>query len=82
MGAERSTEPFTLPEIKGTVGFRPSEQDRKNLRLLMAERRVTSVSDILRWAVEQQAEPVRRLWQERASRLVQEEDAADALRSA
>jgi hypothetical protein len=66
------TEPFTLPEIKDQVGFRPTERDKQNLRLLMANRRVTSVSDILRWAVEQQAEPVRQAWREAAERRAKE----------
>jgi hypothetical protein len=38
----------------------------------MANRRVTSVSDILRWAVEQQAEPVRQAWREAAERRAKE----------
>jgi hypothetical protein len=55
--------PTPLPEIKDSVGFRPSLKDKQNLRILMAERGVTSVSDILRWCVAQQAEPVRQRWQ-------------------
>lgn len=69
------TELFQLPEIKAQAGFRPSERDKQNLRLLMAERRVTSVSDILRWCVEQQAEPVRQRWQAAADRRAEELDA-------
>lgn len=65
-------EPFELPVIKDSVGFRPTEQDKKNLRILMAERRVNRVSDILRWCVEQQAEPVRQRWQDAAERRAKE----------
>lgn len=58
------TEPFSLPEIKDQASFRPNGQDKKNLRILMADRRVTSVSDILRWCLAEQAEPVRQRWLE------------------
>lgn len=61
------TELFNLPEIKDQASFRVSEQDKKNLRLLMADRRVTSVSDILRWCLAEQAEPVRQRWRRTAA---------------
>lgn len=63
---------FELPEIKNSVGFRPTDEDKRNLRVLMTARRVTSVSDILRWCVEQQAEPVRQRWQEAVERRAEE----------
>jgi len=68
-------EPFRVPEIKDSMSFRPTREDKQNFRILMADRRVTSVSDIIRWAVAQQAEPVRQRWTEAASRIAQEGEA-------
>jgi hypothetical protein len=68
------TELFSIPEIKDQASFRVSEQDKKNLRLLMADRRVTSVSDILRWCLAEQAEPVRQRWLEVAVRVAAYDD--------
>lgn len=65
--------PTGVPEFKTSVGFRPNEKDKQNLRLLMASRGVTSVSDILRWCVAQQAEPVRQRWTRAAERRPEEE---------
>lgn len=62
------TELFNVPEIKDQASFRPNDQDKKNLRILMADRRVTSVSDILRWCLAEQAEPVRQRWQDSIDR--------------
>jgi hypothetical protein len=39
-----------------------NEQDMKNMRLIMAARRETSVSKLLRALVEQEAAPIRRRW--------------------
>lgn len=56
-------EPFNVPDLKDSSGVRWTKKDKQNLRLLMAERREKSVSNIIKWALEQQAEPVRQRWQ-------------------
>jgi hypothetical protein len=66
------TEPFNIPEIKDQVGFRPTDRDKQNLRLVMADQRETSVSNIIRWALEEQAAPVRQRWRENAERRAKE----------
>lgn len=55
-----AAEPFNVPDIKPQVGWRMNEQDMKNMRLLMAARRETSVTGLLRWLVEREAAVVRR----------------------
>ena len=67
--------PFVVPEIKGMIGWRPNEEDKRNLRLLMAERRETSFSKLLRDLVAEEAAPVRRRWLIRAKRIAAKEDA-------
>lgn len=67
-----SDKPFELPEIKDRAGVRWTERDKQNLRLIMADRQVSNVSDIIKWCVEQQAKPVRQRWQEAADRRAKE----------
>lgn len=69
-----AAEPFNVPDIKPQVGWRMNEQDMKNMRLLMADRRETSVSGLLRALVAQEAEPVRQRMIRAARRLAQEEN--------
>lgn len=54
---------FNLPDLKDSVGVRLDEQAKKDLRILMADQCETSVSNIIRWAIAQQAAPVRERWQ-------------------
>lgn len=70
MGAE----PFNVPDIKPQVGWRMNEQDMKNMRLLMAAYRETSVSGLLRRLVEQEAAPIRRRWATGGDRSTRESD--------
>jgi hypothetical protein len=69
------TEPFNVPEIKDLAGFRPNEQDKRNLRLLLADRRETSMSNLLRSLVQRESDAVRRRWAATAKRIAQEEEA-------
>jgi hypothetical protein len=55
-------EPFRVPDLQDRAGVRWTDRDKQNLRILMASRRVTSVSDIIKWALEEQAAPVRERW--------------------
>jgi hypothetical protein len=50
------------------------DQFKKDLNVLMAARRETSVSNIIKWAVAQQAAPVRAAWQAAADRRTEETD--------
>jgi hypothetical protein len=63
-----------LPAIKSLVGFRPNEQDRKNLNILLADRRETNVSQLLRDLLEEAARPTRKRWKEAAARIANSED--------
>lgn len=56
-------EPFRVPDLKDQVGWRLTKEDKQNLRILLADRRMTSVTALLRALVEQEAEPVRQRWQ-------------------
>lgn len=67
-------EEFVVPEIKDLIGWRPSGEDRKNLRLLMAERRQRNFSQLLRELVEEEAKVVRKRWETRAKRIAALED--------
>jgi len=67
-------EPSDIPDLKERTSIRWTKRDKQNLRLLMLDQRVTSVSDAVRHALEQQAEPVRQRWTEAASRIAQEEE--------
>lgn len=63
-----ATEPFNVPDLKDSVGFRLSKEDKQNLRLLMAQWQDGNVSAVIKRCVEQQAAPVRQQWQEAADR--------------
>lgn len=71
------TEPFRVPLIKDQVGWRPTEQDKKNLRLVMADRRESSISGLVRALVEQEADAVRQRWTANMKHVAQEEEPAD-----
>ncbi|MET9385292.1 hypothetical protein ABZY09_30530 [Streptomyces sp. NPDC002928] len=77
MADERSAPVFNVPEIKDQIGWRLLEQDKKDLRLLMADRRESSPTALLRALVEREAAVVRRRWTASAKRIAQEEEAAD-----
>lgn len=66
--------PFEVPEIKGIVGFRPTEQDKRNLRVLMATKGEASFSKLLRDLVAEAAVPARRRMLESAKRIAAMED--------
>ena len=68
-----TAEPFNLPDLRSSVGVRMDDQFRKDLNILMTARRETSVSQIIKWAVAQQAAPVRAAWQAAAERSTEEE---------
>jgi predicted RNA-binding protein len=72
-----AAEPFNVPNLKPQVGWRMNEQDMKNVRLLMADRRETSVSGLLRALVEQEAAAARRRWLAAAKRIADMEEKAD-----
>jgi predicted transcriptional regulator len=61
---------FSLPDLRRRkqVAVRLDDQLRRDLNILMAQRQDANVSNILRWAVEQQAAPVRQEWNEAARR--------------
>lgn len=65
---------FSLPDLRRRkqVAARMDDDFRKDLNILMAHRQDANVSNILRWAVAQQAAPVRRAWQEAADRRAKE----------
>lgn len=64
-------ESFRLPDLKEIVAFRPNEQDKKNLRLLMMDRRETNVSQLLRDLIEEAAKPTRKRWKDNAKRIAE-----------
>lgn len=68
------TEPFTLPDLKDSVGLRLSKRDKQNLRLLMADRGETNLSNIIKECIAEQAEPVRQRWLATATRIAREEE--------
>lgn len=67
-------EPFIVPQPKSVVGFKPNDQDRKNLRLLMADRRETSFSNLLRELVATEAAYTRKRWTIAAKRIAAKEE--------
>lgn len=67
-------EPFNLPVIRSLVGFRPNDQDRKNLNILLADRRQNNVSQLLRDLLEEAAVPTRRRWAINAKRIAAREE--------
>lgn len=68
------SEPFIVPEIKDFIGWRPNEKDKQHLRLLMADRRETNISKLLRELVGEAAVPVRKRWKDAAARIAAKED--------
>lgn len=66
--------PFDLPDLKDSIGIRLDEQTKKDIRILMASQRETRVSNIIKWALAQQAGPVRQSWQAAADRSTEEAD--------
>ena len=69
-----AAEPFNIPKLKKQVGWRLNERDAQNLRVLMADRRETNVTKILRDLVEQEAEPVRERMQRSAALIAAKEE--------
>ncbi|MFF3363574.1 hypothetical protein [Streptomyces misionensis] len=57
-----AAEPFEVPEVKDQVGWRLSEQDKKDLRILMADRREKSPTALLRDVIHEEAEEARKRW--------------------
>lgn len=75
MPDEQSTQAWTIPDLKDQIGWRLAEQDKKDLRIVMADRREAVVSKLLRDLVHDEAEAVRRRWD--ASMKRRAEGAAD-----
>jgi hypothetical protein len=71
-----AAEEFVLPEIKDQVGWRLSEQDKQDLRLLMTDRRQASPTALLRDLVHREAEATRRRWLKNAARIADLEEAS------
>ena len=65
-------EPFVVPEIKNQVGWRLSEQDKKDLRIIMAHYQVKSLTGMLRVLVQREAAIVRKKWMANAQRRAEE----------
>jgi hypothetical protein len=68
------TELFSIPDVGPQVGWRLSEQDKKDLRLLMADRREKSPTKLLRGLVQQEAASARQRWTDAASRIAAYDD--------
>lgn len=62
------TELFNLPDLKDSVGLRLTEEDKQNLRILMADRREAVVSNVIKACITEAAEPVRQRWQDSLDR--------------
>jgi sugar diacid utilization regulator len=71
-----AAEEFVLPEIKDQVGWRLSEQDKQDLRLLMADRRQAVIVAVLREVIHKEAEATRRRWLKNAARIADLEEAS------
>lgn len=69
------SKPYELPELKDQVGWRLTDEDKRNLRILLRARGETSVTRLLRDLAREQAEPVRRQWQASIDRKALEADA-------
>ena len=63
---------FNIPDLKDQAGWRLSEQDKQNLRVIMGERRDIVLSNILRDLVQREADAVRQTWRERMERRMKE----------
>ncbi|MEV7814268.1 hypothetical protein AB0P05_26615 [Streptomyces flaveolus] len=68
-------EPFELPELKDQIGWRLSEHDKQDLRLLMADRKQKSPTALLRDLVHAEAEATRERWLKEAARIADLEEA-------
>lgn len=62
------TELFSLPDLKDSVGLRLTEEDKQNLRILMADRREAVVSNVIKACITEAAAPVRQRWQDSIDR--------------
>lgn len=71
-----SDEAFDLPDLRERkqVAVRLTDKFRQDLNILMTVRRTADVSDVIRWAVAQQADPVRQGWQESIDRRAKEDE--------
>lgn len=67
------TEPFNIPDLKDSVGWRLNDEDKQNLRIIMAERQDNIVSNILRDLVQHEATAVRQKWLRRMERRMKED---------
>lgn len=65
---------FELPDLRSRqqAAARMDDKLRKDLNVLMAARRTTNVSDLIKWAIAQQADPIRAAWQERIDQRAEE----------
>lgn len=65
---------FSLPDLRKRtqVAARLDPKFIQDLNVLMTAKRETEVSSIIKWAVAQQAEPIRAAWQEAADRRAKE----------
>ena len=77
MSAEPTAKPYRIPALKDQIGWRLTDQDKKNLRILLADRRETNVSQLLRDLVEEEAAPTRARWKEGAARIAADEEAKE-----
>lgn len=71
-----AAELFEIPNLKDQIGWRLNEQDMKDLRILMADRREKSPTALLRDIIHREAEATRRRWATAARRIAEKE--ADA----
>ncbi|MGW2169155.1 hypothetical protein ACWC1C_01330 [Streptomyces sp. NPDC001705] len=72
-----AAEEFNIPDLKGQVGWRLDDQDRKDLRIIMADRREKHVSKVLRSLVQREAAAVRQRWTKNQQRIAALERGAD-----
>lgn len=64
---------FNVPDLKDQVGWRLTEQDKQNLRVIMAERQDIALSSLLRDLVQREADSVRQTWRARMTRRMKED---------
>lgn len=57
------SEPLNVLEVKDQVGFRLTERDKQNIRVLMTAARINSPTKLLRDLMEREAETIRDAWQ-------------------
>lgn len=67
--------PFVLPDLRGRqqAAARMDDDFRRDLNVLMTAWRETNVSKVIKWAVAQQAGPIRAKWQEDMNREAKKE---------